>query len=179
MAAIENYINNYKKSNPLKMFNNVSYKSTKDMVAAADVDRVKEPTVITVSYWNYVFLFSPVFLLAVFYSCRSASKSIINILPLVIVLVIAIILIRQAIVKKNNSETEVYADKDKLVIKKQTFQWKDVANAYIMTDNAGRTPDKFLLLELNNGEINKISISQIGISGKQLAAIVEYYKKTK
>lgn len=176
MGSIENYISNYKEGSPLKMFNNVSYKSTRDMVSAADGGNVKEPTVITVSYWNNVFLFSPVFLLAAFYTSHSISKSMLNIIPLIIVLVIAIVLIRQALVKKTNNDVEFYADNDNLIIKKQTFQWKDLTNAYIMTDNAGRTPDKFLLLELNGGDIIKISINQISVSGKRIAAIIEHYK---
>ena len=176
MSLIENYINNYKESNPLKMFNNISYRSTVDMVSAADVDSIKEPTVITVSSWKNVFLFTPVFLLVAFYTYRSISKSVINVLPLIIALIIAIILIRQAIFKKNGSDIELFADKDKLVIKKQTFQWENIVSTYIMTDNAGRTPDNFLLLELKDGDIIKISISQVGVNRKQLAAIVEHFK---
>jgi hypothetical protein len=176
MAVIENYISNYIEHNPLKMFNNVSYKSTKDIASTGDINSVKEPTIITESNWSNVYLLIPFFLFAAFYSYRNVSKSILNIWPVVLVAVIAMVLIRQAMVKKGTGEVAVYADNDKLVIKKQTFEWKDITNAYIMTDNAGRTPDKFLLLELNGTTINKIYINQLGVSSQKLAAIIQHYK---
>jgi hypothetical protein len=60
MSYIENYINNNKKWDQLKIFNNVSYKSTMDVVSSADVTCVKEPTVIKKKYWRTCF-FSALF----------------------------------------------------------------------------------------------------------------------
>jgi hypothetical protein len=87
-----------------------------------------------------------------------------NILPLIIVLIIAIVLIRQALMKKNGNNGEIYADHDILVKRYQTFQWKDIVKAYLIKDNEGRTADKFLLLDLNGGNIRASVIRLIDFS---------------
>lgn len=177
MSAIEDYINNYKEKSGLKNFNNVSYASTSQVVSKAQVSNVTEPTTINKSYWSNVFLLIPVLLLVGFYSYKSFSKSALTIVPFLIVLIIMALFVRKALQKQGSPDMEVYADREKLIIEKQTFEWANIVNAYIMTDNTGKTTGRFLLLETKNQGIVSIYINKLSADRKQLAAIIEHYKK--
>ena len=174
MTPIENFIND-KRSAPLSFLNPISVKETKDWVSLSYLKRITEPTIIVEPYWNNLLLFTPLFIGGIVYTFYTYSKSVWNILPLVIALVLGAILIRMAIRDKKSPKIIAFADKEILTIKNRTYKWKDVVNAYIMTEHSKKLYIS-LLLEAKIGEIDEIPLNQLGISRKKMATIVEYYR---
>jgi hypothetical protein len=176
MTAIENYINELKTAGPLSFIETYRYKNTKDIALPKYMASIQEPTIIIVPYWRNLLLFSPAVLAGAIctYALLSTNKWE---LSLLLTLAGAGTLIYLTIRDKKTPKIPVVADHDTLKFKNYTFLWKNIANSYILYNDASKKVYKSLVLEDIHGEINKIPFDDDEIQDKKLASIIEYYKR--
>ena len=174
MTPIENYISELKAA-PLGFLETYRYKNTKDMVLPKYMDKIQEPTVITVPYWRNLLVFSPSVIVGgcITYVTLSSNQWE---LPLLLTTVAAVTLIYLTIRDKKNPKVPVIANNEMLKFKTYTFLWDNIINSYILVNDGAKKKFKSLLIENQQGIIEKFPFDDDEIRDTKLASIIEYYK---
>ena len=153
----------------------LNIKEVKEIASSSYLDKISEPTVVTLVYWEK-FLIYALILLAIALYFLSSSLHFVLLIPLIW----TIYPIRDLLRKKRMPLISVYADREKFVFQHESYLWADIAKGYIMIRQLGnRSSESFLLLEDINGTIKSIEINELGISYEKLASIVYYYTSRK